>query len=129
MDVYQFPAPRAGGGAAGEFVPVLEPLQQQGKIRHFGVAVDSAEDAIGFERHPAIETVQLPFSAVDRDAARAVFAAAVRTGAAVIARSCFAAGYLVGAHPEAELRALTADWEAIVEARATAAQLGKPLEE
>jgi aryl-alcohol dehydrogenase-like predicted oxidoreductase len=54
---------------------------------------------------------------------------AVASGLGVIGRSCFAAGLLVGDHPNAELREVTPDWHAIVAFRDCAARLGRTRKE
>jgi aryl-alcohol dehydrogenase-like predicted oxidoreductase len=129
IDIYQLHSPPRAVVEVGEFVPALEELRAQGKIRHFGIGADDADAAEPFERHPALRSVQVPFSAIDQAAATRVFPAAARTGVGIVSRSCFAAGFLVGGLSEEELRQRTSDWKAIVDFRATAAALGRPLKQ
>jgi aryl-alcohol dehydrogenase-like predicted oxidoreductase len=128
IDIYQLHSPPSSVVAEGEFVAVLDHLQTQGKIRHYGVAGDSAVDVTDCDRHAGIVSVQVPFSAIDQDAL-ALLPKAGAAGAGVMSRSCFAAGLLVGDRTEAELRAMTPDWPAIVAFRDTAARLGRPRKE
>ena len=114
---------------AGDYIAVLEGLKQQGKIRHFGVAADSAADVEGFQAHPGITSLEVPFSIIEQDAAFGLLPKAADRGVGVISRSCFAAGLLVGDLPEDRLRELTPDWEAILAFRGTASQLGRPPKE
>jgi aryl-alcohol dehydrogenase-like predicted oxidoreductase len=129
VDVFQLHSPPEAVVRAGDFVPALERLRDEGKIRHFGVAVDEVAHLDGVTRHPAIGTIQLPYSAIDRAAAEHAFPAASTLGAGVISRSCYAAGLLVGDLPEAELRERTPDWPAIMRFREVAARLGRPRRE
>src|SRR4051812_7379479 len=48
IDVYQLHSPPRAVVEAGDFVPVLEELQAQGKIRHFGIGADDADAAEPF---------------------------------------------------------------------------------
>jgi aryl-alcohol dehydrogenase-like predicted oxidoreductase len=128
IDIYQLHSPPPSVVAEGEFVEVFDRLQAQGKIRHYGVAGDSAADVIHFDRHAGIASLQVPFSAIDQDA-MALLPKASAAGAGVMSRSCFAAGLLVGDRPETELRAMTPDWSSILAFRATAARVGRPRKE
>ncbi len=125
IDIYQLHSPPPAVIDAGEYVPVLDRLQAQGKIRHYGIAADAAVDVEHLDRHPSITSLQLPFSVIDQAAAVTVLPAARAAGTGVISRSCFAAGLLVGSRSEAELKAQTPDWEAIIAFRATAERLGR----
>jgi aryl-alcohol dehydrogenase-like predicted oxidoreductase len=125
IDIYQLHSPPAAVIAAGEYVPVLDRLKAQGKIRQYGIAADAAEDVASVGRHPSVTSLQLALSVIDQSAAASVLPAAVSAGTGVISRSCFAAGLLVGSRPEDELRAQTPDWEAIVAFRAVAGGLGR----
>jgi aryl-alcohol dehydrogenase-like predicted oxidoreductase len=128
IDIYQLHSPPPSVVVEGEFVEVLDRLQAQGKIRHYGLAGDSAADVADFDRHAGISSLQVPFSVIDQDA-MALVPKAGAAGAGVISRSCFAAGLLVGDRSETELRAVTPDWQAILAFRDTAARLGRPRKE
>jgi aryl-alcohol dehydrogenase-like predicted oxidoreductase len=129
IDIFQLHSPPRSVVEAGEFVVGLEDLQAQGKIRHFGVAVDAVADAEPFTAHPRIASLEIPFSAIATDATDGLLAAASAAGAGVIARSCFAAGLLVGSQTEAQLRESTPDWQAVLGFRTAASALGRPLKE
>jgi aryl-alcohol dehydrogenase-like predicted oxidoreductase len=129
VDIYQLHSPSKEVVDTGDFVPVLDGLKAQGKIRHYGIAADAAADIESFDRHPSITSLQVPFSVIDQRASDVVFPAAAAAGAGVISRSCFAAGLLVGSLPDDVLRQRTPDWKAILAFRAKAAELGRPLRE
>jgi aryl-alcohol dehydrogenase-like predicted oxidoreductase len=128
IDIYQLHSPPPSVVAEGDFVEVLDRLQAQGKIRHYGLAGDSAADLAEFDRHAGVVSLQVPFSVIEQDA-MALVPKAGAAGAGLISRSCFAAGLLVGDRSETELRAMTPDWQAILAFRDTAARLGRPRKE
>jgi aryl-alcohol dehydrogenase-like predicted oxidoreductase len=125
VDIYQLHSPPAAVVAAGEFVEALEAAKAAGKIRHYGLAGDSAADVAAFERHAGIGSLQVPFSAIDQEASETLLPAASRTGTGVISRSCFAAGLLVGTRSASELHDLTPDWKRIIEFRRVAETLAR----
>jgi aryl-alcohol dehydrogenase-like predicted oxidoreductase len=129
IDIYQLHSPPRAVIGAGEFIPALDELKAQGKIRHYGIAADAASDLAEVDRHPSITSLQLPFSVIDQSAAATVLPRAAAGGVGVISRSCFAAGLLVGSRSEAELRQQTPDWQAILDFRAKADELGRPRRE
>jgi aryl-alcohol dehydrogenase-like predicted oxidoreductase len=129
IDIYQLHSPSRDVVEAGDFVPVLDQLKAQGKIRYYGIAADDAGDVENFDRHPSIDTLQVPFSAIDQVASAMVFPKAARAGTGVVSRSCFAAGLLVSSLSEDQLRERTPDWKAIVAFRSKADKLGRPLSE
>jgi aryl-alcohol dehydrogenase-like predicted oxidoreductase len=125
IDIYQLHSPPADVVDAGEFIPALDQLQADGKILRYGIAADHADDVVSFDRHASIASLQLPFSVVDQSASHVVLPKAAEAGVGVIGRSCFAAGLLLSALPEAELRQRTPDWPAIVSFRSRAAVFGR----
>jgi aryl-alcohol dehydrogenase-like predicted oxidoreductase len=129
VDIYQLHSPPPSVVAAGDFVGALEQLKADGKIRAYGLAADSVDDVVDFDRHPGITSLQVPFSAIDQQARTKLLPKASMTGAGVISRSCFAAGLLTGDRPEAELREVTPDWPAIMAFRRVATQVGRPRKE
>jgi aryl-alcohol dehydrogenase-like predicted oxidoreductase len=129
IDIYQLHSPARSVVEAGDFVAGLQRLQDQGKIRHFGIAVDAVADAEPFAAHSAITAIELPFSVIDQRAADGLLAEAAARRVGVISRSCFAAGLLVGDHSTDELREATPDWQSVLAFRATASELGRPAKE
>jgi aryl-alcohol dehydrogenase-like predicted oxidoreductase len=127
IDLYQLHSPSRAVVDGGDYLAVLEELRAQGKILHYGLAADDADDVSDFDRWPGIAAVQLPYNLLAQEAARVVFPKAVAHGTAVVARSCFAAGLLDEGVPEATLREITPDWPDILRLRASARELGRPI--
>jgi aryl-alcohol dehydrogenase-like predicted oxidoreductase len=129
IDIFQLHSPPRSVVDAGEFVGVFEQLKAQGKIRHYGIAADKAEDLIAAPGLASVESLQMPFSAINHAAASGVLTAAAANGVGAISRSCYAAGLLVGPLSDSDLRARTPDAEAIIRFRRAAARLARPLKE
>jgi aryl-alcohol dehydrogenase-like predicted oxidoreductase len=127
IDVYQLHSPARSLVEAGDYVAGLTDLQSQGKIRHFGIAADSASDVLCFDRHPSISTLQVPFSLLYPAAATELLPKARHRDVGVITRSCFAAGLFKDGLTEPQLRELTPDWARILELRERADVVGRPL--
>ena len=127
IDVYQLHSPTRSVVEAGDYVDTLERLRAQGKIDHFGIAVDTPADALGLDAVPAIATIQTPFSLLEPAARDALFPLAEGRGLGVMARSCFAAGLLKDGLSAGELRARTDDWDQILKLQETARRIGRPL--
>lgn len=128
IDIYQLHGPSRAVVDAGEYVEVLQRLQAQGKIRHFGIGAETVEDVLGFARHPGIGALQVPFNLLYPEALDALFPAAAQRGVGVIARSCFAAGLLSDALSEDELRERAPqEWQRILALRALAKEQGRSL--
>jgi aryl-alcohol dehydrogenase-like predicted oxidoreductase len=94
LDLLQLHSPPPATVAAGEWVPVLDRLQRDGKIRWYGVSCDTVDAAREALRFPGVSSLQLPISLMERGAA-VVLPDAHRRGVAVIARESLANGLLV----------------------------------
>ncbi len=128
LDVYQLHSPQADliqSAAFGDTLAALERLKTQGKIRFYGVACDTPDDALLSLQHPGISSVQLPFGLLDLEALDGVFTEAEKRAVGIIARGCFGGGLLKESLTEAELKAMTPKWERILVCRQTAAQSGR----
>ena len=88
-----------------------------------------AEDVSGFELHPGVASVQVPFSLLHPEAADLLFPGRRLTGVAIIARSCYAAGLFRDGLDQATLQAVTPDWPEILELHRRADAIGRPLME
>jgi aryl-alcohol dehydrogenase-like predicted oxidoreductase len=86
-------------------------LQQQGKIRSFGIAVSDhrPDEANGVIEAGRVSILEVPYSLLDQRAAARLFPVAQRCGASVIARSPLASGALAGQWPEG-MRFHRRDW-------------------
>jgi aryl-alcohol dehydrogenase-like predicted oxidoreductase len=127
VDIYQLHSPPAPVIRSGEFIETLETLKRQGKIRYYGVAADTAEDAEVCLRYPQISSLQLPFGLLDREALDTVFSRAGAQGVGLIARGCFGGGLLKETLTEAQLREMTPKWPEILRYRRIAGQQSRPI--
>jgi aryl-alcohol dehydrogenase-like predicted oxidoreductase len=94
LDLFQLHSPPASVVARGDWVPELDALRREGKIRWYGVSCDSAEAALAALRFPGVSSLQIQMSLLEHATADAVLPRARETGVAVIARECLANGLL-----------------------------------
>ena len=128
IDVYQLHSPSAETIRSDDFAETLgtlDKLKQQGKIRFYGVACDTPDDAVAALKYSGISSLQMPFGLLDLEALDGVFAQAEQRGVGIIARGCFGGGLLKESLTEAELKATTSKWERILAYRALAAASGQ----
>lgn len=129
IDLYQVHSPSGEEIQRGEFIEALMQLQQQGKIRYFGIAVDTVEDALLCLQYPQIASIQVPFGLLDLEAMQTLFARAEAQGTAIIARGCYGGGLLKPSLTLAELQEITPKWEQIVAYQQVAERHKRPLME
>jgi aryl-alcohol dehydrogenase-like predicted oxidoreductase len=134
IDLFQLHSPDADVVARAAWLPALEALQRQGKIRWFGVSCDSVEAALAALRLPAVATLQLPVSLLEHGIADAVLPAARERNVAVIAREVLGNGLLVKAPAQIDLVSFCGSPEEaarregqLTQYRQTAAAQGVPL--
>lgn len=125
LDLYQVHSPPAPVIQSGEFLEVLERMKQQGKIRHYGIAAETVEDAALCTRYPQIASLQTPFGLLDPEPLETVFPAAEPHGTALIARGCFGGGLLKESLTEAQLRDTAPKASRILACRRLAEQQGR----
>jgi aryl-alcohol dehydrogenase-like predicted oxidoreductase len=129
IDLYQLHSPSAAfmqTGAFTEALQALEKLKSQGKIRFYGVATEEPADAPYCLTAPNIASVQLGFGVLDPDALdQGTLEAAGARGLAVIARGCFAGGFLKDTLGEAELKSMTPKWPRILALRSLSSRAGR----
>jgi aryl-alcohol dehydrogenase-like predicted oxidoreductase len=94
LDLFQLHSPPAEVVERGEWVPALEALKREGKIRYYGVSCDTVEAAVAALRHPGVSSLQIAINLLEREAADRILPLA-RGKVAVIARECLANGLLV----------------------------------
>jgi aryl-alcohol dehydrogenase-like predicted oxidoreductase len=128
IDLYQLHSPPArliGQAAFQDSLGALEKLKSDGKIRHFGVACDTAADAIMCLPFPSVSSLQFPFGLLDQEALTNLIPAAKEKGIALIARGCFGGGLLKETLREAELKDRTEKWGRILAYRRVADRQGR----
>jgi aryl-alcohol dehydrogenase-like predicted oxidoreductase len=101
LDLYQLHSPPAAVLESGQAFLTLARLQEQGKIRHYGVSCASTGDALPCLAHGGAAAHQLRLSLHDQISLEAVVPRAAAQRVAVIARECLAGGLL--ARPTAPL--------------------------
>lgn len=74
----------------------LDELIAEGKLRHYGVSVETADEALAAMNHPNVQSVQIIFNVFRRKPAERVFPAARAKGVGIIARVPLASGLLTG---------------------------------
>ena len=129
LDLYQLHSPPGEVIRSGEFIDTLEKLKSQGKIRYYGIAVDTVEDALDCLPLSGISSVMTPFGVLDQEALDSFFAKAEARNLAIIARGCFGGGMLNADLHADQLRAKTEKWQQILAYREIAAQSGRSLHE
>ena len=68
LDLFQLYKPSASLIEKGDFIETLERLKEQGKIRYYGIACLTVDDAILCLKHPGISSVQVAISLIDQEA-------------------------------------------------------------
>lgn len=94
IDLYQLHAPRTSQAHQSEVIDTLEDLRKAGKIRYFGVGLETLGDVDLWLARPGLCSIQIPFGVGDPEAKQGVLAAAARRSVAVIARGVFSGGLL-----------------------------------
>ena len=75
---------------------ILDDLVAAGKLRYYGVSVETVEEAQRALRHPGVQTVQVIFNMLRLKPAEELFAEALRRRAGILARVPLASGMLTG---------------------------------
>ena len=111
IDLYQLHWPPRDGTPLEEYWGTLLDLQREGKIRAAGLSNHSAGQLEAAERLGHVDSLQPPFSAIRRDAARAELPWCAAHGTGVIVYSPMQSGLLTGSFTAERAAALaTDDW-------------------
>lgn len=94
LDVYQLHSPTPGVLQSGEAFEALERWKDQGKIRFYGVSVKSVDDGLFCLDNTNVDTLQVPFNLLEREAGKVLLPQAKAAGVAIIARVPFGRGLL-----------------------------------
>ena len=132
IDLYQLHSPPRELIASPQIqdsLAALAQLKSEGKIRHYGIALDSAYDAQPCLGLDGLSSLQMPFGILDREASDGIFDDVSGRGLGIIARGCLGGGGLKPSLSEAELRAIEPKWERVLKIRRLAEKYGRsPLE-
>jgi aryl-alcohol dehydrogenase-like predicted oxidoreductase len=134
VDLYQLHSPSAEAVERAEWLPALEDLKRAGKIRYWGISVDTVEAGRAALRFPGISSLQIVVSLLEQGYADALLPLAREKGVGVVARECLANGLLVKDEKDVDLQAAFPTPEErerrgaqLAEYRRTAAARGLPL--
>ena len=98
VDLFQLHNPRMDAIARDDLFEELERLKQEGKLRHYGVALGPAigwrEEGLRALRERGISSLQTVYNVLEQDPGRDFLAAAEREGAGVMARVPTSSGLL-----------------------------------
>ena len=133
IDLYQMHSPPREELTAARLqdaLGLLARLKTEGKIREYGIALDSVYDAEHCLDMEGLASLQMPFGLMDLQALEdGVFDKVSERQLGIIARGCFGGGALKQSLTEADLRAVEPQWERALQIRRVAGQLQRsPLE-
>ena len=75
---------------------LLDEMVSAGKVRHYGVSVETVDEALAAIRHPGVKTVQIIFNMFRLKPAEQFFTAAKAANVGILARVPLASGLLTG---------------------------------
>ncbi|WP_046175863.1 aldo/keto reductase [Domibacillus indicus] len=96
IDLYQIHCPATQILKDGEVFHVLDRLQNEGKIRHYGVSVESVEEGLICLEHSNVKSLQVIFNIFRQKPAEELFRRAKEQGVGIIVRLPLASGLLTG---------------------------------
>jgi aryl-alcohol dehydrogenase-like predicted oxidoreductase len=126
IDLYQLHSPPRAeltGSRLQDALGLLARLKTEGKIREYGIALDSVYDAVHCLDMEGIASLQMPFGLMDLQALDGVFDQVSERQFGIIARGCFGGGALKQSLTEAELRASEPQWERALQIKRLAEQM------
>jgi aryl-alcohol dehydrogenase-like predicted oxidoreductase len=132
IDLYQIHSPpreELCGTQLQGALELLARLKAEGKIREYGIALDSVDDAAHCLGMEGIASLQIPFGLMDLEALDGVFDKVSGRQYGIITRGCFGGGRLKQSLTEADLRAIEPKWQRVLQIRRLAEQMQRsPLE-
>jgi aryl-alcohol dehydrogenase-like predicted oxidoreductase len=96
LDLLQLHCPPSALYDRAEVFSFLDDLVAAGKVRHYGVSVETVDEGLRALRHPNVKTVQVIFNAFRLKPAEVFFPAAKTAGVGILARVPLASGLLSG---------------------------------
>ena len=96
LDLVQLHCPPTEVYYRPELFEVMDDLQQQGKIKHYGVSVEKVEEALKAIDYPNVETVQIIFNMFRLRPSELFFQEAKKRQVGILARVPLASGMLTG---------------------------------
>ena len=102
IDLYQLHNPTVDVIERGEVWQVLERAKQQGKIRHYGVSINTMEEGIAAVKDGRAETIQVEYNLLAQEARESIFPPAREAHVGIIARVPLKRGILTGKLTQAD---------------------------
>jgi aryl-alcohol dehydrogenase-like predicted oxidoreductase len=96
IDLYQIHCPPLAILKDGTVFEVLEKLKSEGKIRHYGVSVETVEEGLFCLTVPGVKALQVIFNLFRQKPAEALFPQANAAGVGILVRLPLASGLLTG---------------------------------
>jgi aryl-alcohol dehydrogenase-like predicted oxidoreductase len=96
VDLLQLHCPHPDVYDRDEVFGALDDFVAAGKVRYYGVSVETVDEALGAIRHPNVQSVQIIFNMFRLKPAEAFFPAAQARQVGVLARVPLASGLLTG---------------------------------
>ena len=102
VDLYQLHNPTVDVIEHGEVWGVLEQRKQEGKIRHYGVSINTMEEGIAAVKTGRSDTIQVEYNLLTQEAAEKIFPLAQEANVGIIARVPLRRGVLTGKMTQAD---------------------------
>lgn len=96
IDLYQIHCPATDILRQGDVFAVLDKLKQEGKVRHYGVSVETVEEGLISIGYPGVEALQVIFNIFRQKPATELFPAAAKRKVGILVRLPLASGLLTG---------------------------------
>lgn len=96
IDLYQIHCPPIEILQDGQVFEVLDKLQQEGKIRHYGVSVETVEEGLLCLQNPNVKALQVIFNMFRQKPIEKLFPEAKKNGVGILVRLPLASGLLTG---------------------------------
>ena len=102
IDLYQLHNPDVEVIERGEVWEVLEKRKKEGKIRHYGVSINTMAEGIAAAKGGRAETIQVEYSLLQQEPAEEIFPLAQAANVGIIARLPLKRGILTGKLTQAD---------------------------
>ena len=109
IDLYQLHNPTVDVIERGAVWEVLQRAKQAGKIRHYGVSINTMEEGIAAVKDGRAETIQVEYNLLVQEPAETIFPLAQQANVGVIARVPLRRGILTGKMSRADEQRFTGD--------------------
>ncbi|WP_026692543.1 aldo/keto reductase [Peribacillus kribbensis] len=96
IDLYQIHCPATEILRDGSVFEVLDRLQQEGKIRHYGVSVETVEEGLLCLEYPNVKSLQIIFNMFRQKPLEQLIPKAYKNGVGLLVRLPLASGLLTG---------------------------------